>query len=78
MLTTSLRYFVKVLIKISSFLRKHRNIKPVNPALPPPAMKDEGENGNGWRPGTGLCVDRAGARGTVLKKDVRGRNIDPK
>jgi len=38
MLNISLRCFVKVLIKIGSFLRKLKNIKPVPPALPPHAM----------------------------------------
>jgi len=40
--------------------------------------KDRGEKGSVQRPGTGLCVYRTRARGTVIKKDVKGMNIEPK
>lgn len=69
MLNISLSYSVKFLVKISSFLRKLKNTKSVSPDIAffchVGRMKGRKE-----------VATQDKSKGTVVKKDVKGKSID--
>lgn len=69
MLNISLSYSVKFLVKISSFLRKLKNTKSVSPDIASSCHV-------GRMKGRKEVATQDKSKGTVVKKDVKGKSID--